>query len=444
MRSRWLHFTVLGPLALSFGLSSVGHAQTASRAAQAGQAAQSAALAPSSNGNRVALSLARANERFRSENFKLMAARYEISSARADVIAAGLLPNPNLSLGAGLKVRGTSQGADRELSIGLSQALPLSGRLGLRQDAAQLTASATEREFAAVTWSLFGDLRQAYLGLQVAQQRRSVLEAGLTDLDRVQRVLQERTAAGANPAYDRVRLEVERGSLRARLAQVGVAVLEARAELAASIGGAAEPSELQASDALSEPALEGQDLSSLLRLAQQHRHEIAASQLSAQAAEARARAIKRSFAPDPEIGVGYSHWFDVPGAPGSGGALLLSASIPLPVFDHGQGTVERQLEQGKLSRVLERDALHGIEREVMLALERQRLSASSYLRYRAESEKDAESVRKIAEISYREGRGTILELLDAYASYLRVQEQALDLRAAALAAEISLRQAVGQ
>ena len=34
--------------------------------------------------------------------------------------------------------------------------------------------------------------------------------------------------------------------------------------------------------------------------------------------------------------------------------------------------------------------------------------------------------------AYRQWRATVLELLDAYSSYLRVQEQALELRAAAL------------
>ena len=432
MRLRKLGFRVLGPLFLSLAMSQPSAAQP--RPSSPAEASLS----------KRALSLSQVSERFRAENLQLVAAKYEVSSTRADVIAAGLLPNPSLSLGGNFRVRGVSQGADRELSIGLSQALPISGRLGLRKDAAELTVSATEKEFAAVAWALFGDVRQAYLALQVAQQRRGVLEAGLADLDRVQRVLAERTAAGANPVYDRVRLDVERGSMRARIAQVSVAVLDARADLAASIGGAAQPGELEASDTLTEPSPEAQALPSFLKLAAQHRHEIAASELSSKAAEARARAIKRSFVPDPEIGVGYSHWFDVPGQPGSGGAILVSASIPLPVFDHGQGTVERQLEQTKLARVRERDTKNSIDREVMLALDRQRLSASSYLRYRAESEKDAESVRKIAEISYREGRGTILELLDAYSSYLRVQEEALDLRATALASDISLRQAVGE
>jgi outer membrane protein TolC len=80
---------------------------------------------------------------------------------------------------------------------------------------------------------------------------------------------------------------------------------------------------------------------------------------------------------------------------------------------------------------------------VKFAFERLQLAVTAYDRYRQNALGQAESVRKIAEVTYREGRGTILELLDAYASYLRVNEQALELRGAALSAEIELERALG-
>ena len=47
---------------------------------------------------RIELSLAQAIERFGRENLTLAAARYELSAARAEIIAAGVLPNPRLAL----------------------------------------------------------------------------------------------------------------------------------------------------------------------------------------------------------------------------------------------------------------------------------------------------------------------------------------------------------
>lgn len=420
MRFRSMCFGVLCSLGL---LSQPGYAQSA----------------PS------ALSLGQAVERFRRENLKLAAAKYQVSAARADIIAAGLLPNPRLGLGASFRVHGEPQGADREYSAMLAQTLPIWGRLGASRDAAQLAANAAEREYAAAGWQSIGELKLAYLDLQVTEQQRVVLAAGLTDLERVQRVLDARAAAGANPQYDRVRLEVERGNLRARVALAEVAVLEARAALAATIGGAPSATELGAADALAEPNGDPRALTELARLAFEHRHEIAASRLQAGAAEARVRAVRKRFLPEPELGVGYARWSGIPGFPSStvGGALQVSASIPLPIFDRGQGTVQRQLEESSAAHVREHDVKNSIEREVALAARKVQLTSTAYRSYREQAAQQAESVRRIAEVTYREGRGTILELLDAYSSYLRVEEQALALRGAALASLVELEQAIG-
>jgi outer membrane protein, heavy metal efflux system len=445
MRSR------LRPLwALSAALfSQLSHAQTAAPVAKPASttavAAPTESPGPIAQWPRAGLSLGQAAARFQRENLKVAAAKYEISAARADIIAAGLLSNPNLSLGANLRVHGEPQGADREYSIRLAQSLPLWGRLGANREAAELNASATEREFAAFAWEQLGALRRAYLGLQLAQAHRAVLAAGLADLERVQRVLDARAAAGANPNYDRVRLEVERGNLRARVALDDVRVSEASAELASAIGDTPTPEELLASDALGEPRHDDAQAQALLRRALEHRPEIAASQLQTSAAEARVRATRRRFVPEPELGVGYSRWSGIPGYPSNtvGGALLVSVSLPIPVFDRGQGSIERQVEQTQAARVRERDTRNGIEREVELARRAVALSTAAYMAYRAEASPQAESVRRIAEVIYREGRATILELLDAYSSYLRVEEQALELRGAALNAALALEQAVG-
>jgi len=393
----------------------------------------------------VGLSLGQAVERFGRENLRLAAARYEINATRADIIAAGLLPNPRLALAAGWHIHGESDSADQEYSIMLAQSLPIWGRLGASKDAARLTASATERGFAAEGWQLLGELRRAYLALQLAAGHHVVLEAGLADLERVQHVLEARTAAGANPAYDRVRLEVERGSLRARIAQAEVQVSNAGSELAAAIGGTPSPGELIAADALAEPLEDNREAAALVRWAFEHRQEIAAMRLETGAAEARLRAARKRFLPEPEFGIGYSNWRGIPGAPAgsSGGGLLASASIPLPLFDRGQGTIDRQLEQSRAAHVHERDLRNTVEREVEHAARTLHLTTTAYRTFRAEASHNAETVRRIAELTYREGRGTILELLDAYSSFLRVEEQGLELRGAALFAALELEQAIG-
>jgi cobalt-zinc-cadmium efflux system outer membrane protein len=424
-------------------LSQPVHAQTAPPV----PAAPPAPVAPPvvTTPARPGVTLGQVIERFRRENLKLEAAKYEIGTARADVIAAGLLPNPRVAFDVGFRIHGDSQGADRNYQVMLAQSLPIWGRLGASKAAAELTVSATEREFAASAWDLLGDVRRAYLALQLAEGQQLVLAAGLADLERVQHVLDARAAAGANPAYDRVRLEVERGSLRARISRAAAELARARAELAAAIGGTALAEQLDASEPLPEPRREPRDDANLIRAAVERRHEIAASHFQSSAAEARVRATRKRFLPEPELGVGYARWSGIAGLPSNsqGGALLASASIPLPLFDRGQGTVERELQQSRAARVRERDVKNAIAREVAAASSQLRLTSAAYLAFRDEAAQSATNVRRIAEVTYKEGRGTILELLDAYSSYLRIQEQELELRGAALEAGVELQQALG-
>lgn len=391
-----------------------------------------------------ALSLSSAIELLRRKNLRLVAARHEVSAARADAIAAGLISNPTLSFGAQFLTHGARTGGKEELSVMLAQSLPITGHTGLRKDAAVAAASAAEWEFAAEGWALLGELKRAYLRLKLAELRRQALGRGLADLDRVQRVLDERARAGAAPAYDRLRLEVERGGLRSRIAQADIDLVSARSALARSIGADTALFGLATTEDSSEPVMPlGNAI--LVQQALGRRPELRAARFRSTAATLATRAVRRRYVPEPELGVGYTRFIDVEQATGtaSGGAALVSLALPLPLFDHGQGTVRSYEERSRAAQALAKDARFRIERDVTEAAEKLRASLQAYRSHEQRVGQDIERVRLIAEAAYREGKASILELLDAYSSYLRAQEQGLDLRGVALATSIELEQAIG-
>jgi cobalt-zinc-cadmium efflux system outer membrane protein len=380
---------------------------------------------------------------FRRQNLRLVAGRHAVSAARADAVVAGLISNPSLSFGAQFLTHGAVTGGNEELSVMLAQRLPITGAAGLRKDAATAAATAEEAAFAAEGWMLFSELKQAYLGLQRVQLTARVLAAGLGDLDRVQHVLDERARAGATPAYDRLRLEVERGGLRARLSRIEVETISARADLAHAIGGLSEELDAAVPDEPADPPPPA-DSALLVQQAVARRPELRAAHFRAAAARLGAKASGRKYVPEPELGLGYTRFIDVPSANGaSGGAALISLGLPLPIFDHGQGTIEAFEERGREAEALAQDTRLRIQREVKEAVARLRAARDAYEKHQERVRADVENVRRIAEAAYREGKGTILELLDAYSSYLRVQEQAVELRALALSAALDLDRAIG-
>src|ERR1043165_2575735 len=107
------------------------HGQPAPAAAP-GPPPPSAAPQPAPGG--TSLSLSRAVDLFRRQNLRLVAGRHQISAARADAVAAGLISNPSISLGAQFLTHGAVTGGKEELSVMLAQRLPITGAAGLRRD----------------------------------------------------------------------------------------------------------------------------------------------------------------------------------------------------------------------------------------------------------------------------------------------------------------------
>ena len=151
MKRRWLAFSVV-VLALTT-------ASASSRADEPG--------GPAASGT-VVLTQEEALARFRVGSFDLLAKKYEVSAARADVLGAGLLANPQIGVTGAFLLHGVPSGGNKELYLTVTQNAPFAGQLGLRRDAAKGFATAAERELAAEAWLLANDVRLAHLDLQLA------------------------------------------------------------------------------------------------------------------------------------------------------------------------------------------------------------------------------------------------------------------------------------
>ena len=84
-----------------------------------------------------------------------------------------------------------------------------------------------------------------------------------------------------------------------------------------------------------------------------------------------------------------------------------------------------------------------VARDVELAYATASARVAAWKRFRDTVAGDLERMRQMAEVGYREGRGSVLELLDAYGSYVVARTRAVELRGAALRATQQLARAVG-
>lgn len=355
--------------------------------------------------------------------------RARLDAAEADAIEAATWPNPALELSR------DRPGASREDTWRLAQPIDLSGRRGLREDAARRRVDAVAAENRARQSGQATELRLAFHEVLKQQEAVRAIDNWVARFAKIGDVVGKLARSGEASGYDKRRLVREQRTADAKLAEARADLERKRARLSALLGLPAVSADGVAGMLLPQAPAELPGL--LARLEQ--RPDLAALAARAEAADNDNAAARRNF---PEITVGVGHKRVDDGLTRESGPVL-SLNIPLPLFDRQQGADRRTAAQAMAARAEHRLARQKAEGE-LLGLHRQvsQLIAAAD-RYRREAVAPSSDLVRIAEAAYRAGESTVLELLDAYKGALETETTALDLEWNAREASIELDQLTG-
>ena len=361
----------------------------------------------------------------RAEFSELLRAR--VGEAEADALAADTWANPTLEL------EREKTGNTRETTWKIMQPLDLSGRRGLREDAARHRIRATESDNLARRNERAVELRRAFHLFLRQQETVGAVDNWVVRFAAIGSVVDKLARAGEVAGYDRRRLTREQRSAEAKLAEARAELERGRARLSALIG--TDAGETVAGRLLPQipPALP--DLQARLGM----RPDISALAARVDAAQADNAAAQRNL-PELSVGIGGKRVED--GASRDNGNLLL-LSFNLPLFDRQQAGDRRTAAQAMAARAELGLARQQAEGE-LVGLHRQltQLIATAE-RYRSDAVAPSAELVRIAEAAYRAGESTVLELLDAYKGALEAELTALNLEWKAREARIELDQLTG-
>lgn len=342
-------------------------------------------------------------------------ARGAVQAAEADVIAAGLYPNPTLNYS---RERTRGSQATVEQSWMLAQTFDVSGRRTLHREAASRRVAAVEAGNAGRQHALAAEIRRSFHEVLFRQETIRATETWAQRFARIEDRVGKLARAGEASGYDRRRLERERQTADVRLAAQRAERERIVARLAALTGhsdtpvlnGALLPSPLPPADTARARLDQRPDLQALAR--------------RAESADLERRAAKRGGIPDVTVGIGSKRVDD--GLSRENG-VALSLSVPLPVFDRQQAGQQRAAAEALQARaeysVARRRAegdLHGLHRQA----EQLRTTAADY---RSRAVASTPELLRIAEAAYQGGESSLLELLDAYRGALETETTALEL-----------------
>ncbi|RIX47582.1 MAG: TolC family protein [Rhodocyclales bacterium GT-UBC] len=341
----------------------------------------------------------------------------QVDIARSDVLAAGVLPNPTIGY---TSDRGRGANVNNEETWLLSQSFDLSGRRGLRREAAEqrVEAAYSGNRLRHAQWT--AEIRHRFHETLFKQEVVRATEAWTQRFKRVEGIIEKLAKAGEASGYDRRRLARERQNAELRLNSARSDLDRAAQRLAALLGAPGNSPDTIVGDLL--PALPkamADDVQSIER-----RPDLQVLSRRAEAADLEGKAAGRGWIPDVTLGVGPKRRET---SLGNETSTVVSVSVPLPLFDRQQAGQQRATAEAMNARGefnLARARAEGELRGLHQQMERLIRAAKDY---RAGALADTPELLRIAESAYKGGESSLLELLDAYRGALDTEINALEL-----------------
>ena len=351
------------------------------------------------------------------QNPELAAFSWEIRSAEARAVQAGLFPNPELETSVenfgGKNDQSGFKGA--ETTVQVNQTIELGGKRLKRTQAAELETALTAWDYESKRLDVFADISVAFWDVLAAQESLSISHELARLSEETYTAVVERVKAGKVPPIEALQANVSLTTARIEREQAGFTLEAARKRLSANWGSADSLFEAVTGEMASiSPVPELSVLSAgIAKNPDVARWATEIDTKSAAVALSDAEAI-----PDVTIGAGprYSNGTDDT-------AFVMALSVPIPLFNRNQG--QRQESRHNLSKAKEAQRAATIKAQTALGQAYQELSAA-YLSASSFGEvavPAAETVYKSSLEGYREGKFGYPFVLEAQRTFFEVRRQ---------------------
>jgi cobalt-zinc-cadmium efflux system outer membrane protein len=335
------------------------------------------------------------------------AARQRVRAAQGSRVSAGTIPNPLLTYqieNAGFFGRSAPGGLEAEKSTFATMPLEFLYQRRPRIARADEEIRAAQAELTSARWLVVLDVSRAFGRVATAQatlDTASELRRGIEELITYN---QKRVSEGVAPEGDLIRVQVEgdRAALEETLARAELAA--AWADLRPFLGIELVPRRVSIDSA--SPGIALPDLAELTVAAETRQPEIIAAR--ARAAGLRAEESYQHTLRLRQAGINFGTK-----QIGSTWSMIAGVTLPLPLFDQNRGEIARAAAE----RAAAERELEWTERTVVAHLqaahERATVLRSALAILAPDLVRRAQSSRDIALAAYREGAGTLLQVLDA-------------------------------
>jgi cobalt-zinc-cadmium efflux system outer membrane protein len=366
-------------------------------------------------------------------------------SAAEDVIAASgalhqsrLLPNPSLfmsSLGRGVS---PAEGPVPN-QFGVTWTIPIGGKRAAGIESAEAAVDAARATHVAARRQVALAVVKAFITVLLDQ---SLLEFALKDAAGIHQALELnelRYKDGKIPYGDVAKLRIQVYGLDDAARQTQLQLANDRAELARLTGEGSLASGFTVVGSLTAPALASEPVAeNLYAQALKQRTDYLALIAQEHSLAASSRQARRT--PIPDLGV----LADYDAIPGSSGAYDLQLTVSIPIFDRNQGNIAQAEAAERKARIATEGLRAQIRSEVEQAVNTWNANHARLAVYDANLLAAAQESLEISRHTYEEGRGSLLDYLDAESTHRTIESAYRSAIADAMTAAAMLRIVAGE
>lgn len=378
-----------------------------------------------------ALTLEQASQLAVRANLDLIAAKYNISSAEADELTAGLWNNPSLLVDTVFQPfasnwNQTSTGGPRQYDAIVSYPFDFSGKISSASKSAHAAKLIAEAAFQDTVRQKVLQVRLAYIDLLVAGYQLSLSRERQESMSRLVTMIRNKIGSRgrlpllqrrAQLALDQAVLDVRQRESALRVAKTALAILLNRPPMEDSVEAASKLRDFKLVKIPPREELEKEALAS--------RPDLAALRLGLDKADRDADLARAQVWDNFTVTAGLSHQGSSaanPNDPASAqqaGAYSWDAgiTIPLPFFNRNQGNIQKAGIERKQTDKQMQSLLLSIQQEIAADYDQLRLNDGLIRDYEESQLANARKVRDSQQTLFGTGGSALLDYFDAVNAY---------------------------
>jgi len=285
------------------------------------------------------ITIKKAEDMFLKNNLQLIAQRYNIDNANAQIITARLFPNPDFSFSNGIHNNDATQGpAYKDQSFSISQLFTTAGKRNKSIQLAKISVDQAKYQFFDLLRTLKFTLRNDFYNIYFQQQSAKVYQQEINSLSKTLTVFKEQYAKGNVAQKEVLRIQSQLYTLQTEFNNLQAGIDTVQGEFGMLIkarpGTIIEP-QLSVDSSQREP-IAGVPYQRLLDSAYTNRYDLKLAKIAVDYNNVNLQLQKAAAVPDFSLSLNYDKL-------GSYGTNFLGAGIgfSLPVFNRNQGGIKQ-------------------------------------------------------------------------------------------------------